>query len=367
MTLSPIEDAVRDIKAGKLVVVVDDEDRENEGDLILAAEKATAEKIAFMVRHTTGIICVPMLGSRLDELHLPQMVGSNTESLRTAFTVSVDYRHGTTTGVSAADRARTVQALVNPQSAAEDFLRPGHIFPLRYCEGGVLRRTGHTEAAVDLALLAGLAPAGVLAELVNDDGTMQRMPELTQFAAKHQLCLISIADLIAYRREKEQLLRREPERYTVKTPHGEFTAYPYSWLPDKSRPVALVMGDVAGAEGVLVRIHNECIAGDVFGAESCGCRTLLDLAQKKIAAEGRGVLVYLRHPESSEWGFGHQRPKGASNEWRELGAGSQILADLGVRTLRLLTNTSTKFPALAGFGLKVEERVPLVAEESEKR
>jgi len=365
--LSTIDEAIRDIKAGKFVVVIDDEDRENEGDLIMAAEMVTPERIAFMVRYTSGIICMPTTAERLNELRLPQMVPDNTESHRTAFTVSVDYRHGTTTGISAADRAKTIQALVDPASQPEDFARPGHIFPLRYCEGGVLKRAGHTEATVDLARLAGLSPAGILCEVVNDDGTMKRLPELVSFAKEHGLSIISIADLISYRRAHEKLVTRLSVD-TLSTAYGDFTVYTYKWLPDGSRSIALVRGEVAGEQSVLVRVHAECTAGDVFRSSSCGCGTLLDLALAKVAEEGRGVVVYLRGPEGPGLGLHHRRPgsgeaappaAGHMPDWRELGVGSQILADLGVHHIRLMTNSVAKYPGIGGYGLEIVERVRL--------
>lgn len=362
MELSTVEEAVRDFRDGKFVVVVDDEDRENEGDLIMAAEKVTAERIAFMVRHTSGIICMPMTAERTDTLRLPQMVPENTESQRTAFTISVDYRHGTSTGISAADRARTIQALVDPASVAGDFLRPGHIFPLRGVEGGVLRRAGHTEAAVDLARLASLAPAGILCEIVHDDGTMRRLPALKEFAREHGLSIISIADLISYRRTKEKLVERAPESHVVSTRFGDFTAHSYTWLPDGTRSIALVMGEVAKAEGVLVRVHAECVSGDVFGAKTCKCDTMVDAALEKIAREGRGVFVYLRGPDGGGFRFTHSRaaPRDDShNDWRETGVGSQILIDLGVRSLRILSNRVSRYVGLEGYGLQVVDRVPL--------
>jgi 3,4-dihydroxy 2-butanone 4-phosphate synthase/GTP cyclohydrolase II len=364
--LSPIEDAIRDIAAGKFVVVVDDEERENEGDLIMAAEKATAEHVAFMVRHTSGIICMPMMANRLDALRLPQMVPENTESQRTAFTISVDFRHGTTTGISAADRAMTIRALADESSTAGDFARPGHIFPLRYCEGGVLRRAGHTEATVDLARLAGLRPAGILCELVNDNGTMMRLPQLTEFGRQHGLSIVSIADLIAYRRAHERLIK-PLSTGVVRTRRGEFTAHAYEWLPDRSRSLALVLGDVASGGSVLVRVHSECVAGDVFGSAGCGCGALLDLAMEKIAVEGRGVLIYLRSPEGTSFGIHHRRSEASEesaqdqkSNWRDLGIGSQILVDLGVRSLRLMTNSFAKYIGIKGYGIEIVERIRLV-------
>jgi len=362
--LSTIEEAVTAVAAGQFVVVVDDEQRENEGDLILAAEKVTPEKIAFMVRYTSGIICQPMKADRLDALRLPQMVPENTESQRTAFTVSVDYRHGTSTGISAADRARTILALADPTSVAEDFARPGHIFPLRASEGGVLRRAGHTEATVDLARLAGLRPVGILCEIVNDDGTMKRLPQLIDFARAHSLAIISIDELIAYRRRHERLVKRLSTS-VLQTAHGEFTVHCYMW-PDGTRSLALVKGDISSHEGVLVRVHTECLAGDAFGSTACGCGNLLRLSLEKIAAEGRGIIVYLRGPDGSGFGLEHKRPplpeataSAPHAEWRELGIGSQILLDLGIRSLRLMTNSIARYVGLNGYGLEIVERVRL--------
>ncbi|MBU8897459.1 3,4-dihydroxy-2-butanone-4-phosphate synthase [Corallococcus sp. H22C18031201] len=365
--LSTIEDAIRDIRNGKFVVVADDEDRENEGDLIMAAEKVTPEHIAFMVRHTSGIICMPMLAERLDALRLPQMVAENTESHRTAFTVSVDYRHGTTTGVSAVDRAATIRALVNPASQADDFLRPGHIFPLRYREGGVLRRAGHTEATVDLSRLAGFEPSGILCELVKDDGTMQRMPDLKAFAREHRLSVITIADLIEYRRRKDKLVRREPGQHTVTTRHGEFTALTYSWMPDGVKSLVLVKGDPSRQPHPLVRLHAACALGDVFGSPTCQCHQLLDESLATIAREGTGVLVYLPGMHGDDFGIHHKRNTDGSSphsgrgphESRDLGMGCQILTDLGVRSMRLMSNTDMTYRGLAGFGLTIDSRVPL--------
>ncbi|WIG96996.1 3,4-dihydroxy-2-butanone-4-phosphate synthase [Myxococcus sp. SDU36] len=364
--ISSIDDAIRDIQEGKFVIVADDEDRENEGDLIMAAEKVTPEHLAFMVRHTSGIVCMPMLAERLDALHLPQMVSDNTESHRTAFTVSVDYRHGTHTGVSAADRAKTIRALVDPTSKADDFLRPGHIFPLRYREGGVLRRAGHTEATVDLSRLAGLSASGILCELVKDDGTMMRMPDLKRFAREHKLSLITIADLIEYRRRKDRLVRREPGQQTVNTRYGEFTALTYSWLPDGVKSLVLVKGDPASRPSALVRLHAACALGDVFGSPSCNCNVLLDQALARIAREGAGVLVYLPGMHGDDFGIHHKRntdgstgPTRGPQDSRDLGMGCQILTDLGIRTLQVMTNSDFTYRGLAGFGLTIDKRVPL--------
>ncbi|MFO1351059.1 MAG: 3,4-dihydroxy-2-butanone-4-phosphate synthase [Gammaproteobacteria bacterium] len=362
-SFSAIEEAIAAVAAGQLIVVVDDEDRENEGDLIMAAQKATPDKIAFMIRHTSGIICVPLTEERIKALALPQMVQHNTESHRTAFTVSVDYRYETTTGVSAADRAKTIQALVGDHSKPEDFARPGHIFPLLAKDGGVLRRAGHTEAAVDLAKLAGLQPAGVLCELVNDDGTMQRLPELQAFAAAHRLPIISIADLIAYRRRKEKLVERRDERL-LQTRYGEFLAYRYLSLPDGTEHFALVKGPVADGEVALVRVHSEHPLDDLFGG---GDGFLLDAALQALSREPRGVLIYLRDPASIQRSF-HDRqdePRSQadtpehSREWRENGIGSQILADLGVTRMRLLSNSHWLYRGLEGYGLTIVDTVPL--------
>jgi 3,4-dihydroxy 2-butanone 4-phosphate synthase / GTP cyclohydrolase II len=360
-----IEEGIRAVADGEFVVVADDEDRENEGDLILAAEKATPEKLAFMIRHTSGILCQPMTGEQLDRLDLPQMVLNNTETRRTAFTVSVDARMGTTTGVSAADRAQTVTMLSDPEAQPTDFLRPGHIFPLRYREGGVLKRAGHTEAGVDLARLAGLRPSAVIGELNNDDGTMMRMPQLEQFAAAHSIPLITVADLIAHRYTNEQIVERVRDS-TVATESGEWNYRVYrSRIEGGSEHLAMVMGDVGSGEPVLTRVHRACLAGDVFQSRQCTCGAKLRASVKKITSEGRGVLLYLRGFESHEFGR-HEvtetvRGEGGDDRvWREHGLGAQILQDLGVRRMRLMSNTSASFAALSGFGLEIVERVPLI-------
>jgi 3,4-dihydroxy 2-butanone 4-phosphate synthase / GTP cyclohydrolase II len=375
MTFDHIENAIAAIGRGEVVIVVDDEDRENEGDLIVAAEKITAETMGFMVRHTSGVICMPMMGERLDELQLPLMVSHNTESQRTAFTVSVDAKHETTTGISAADRATTVRTLVNPESGSEDFVRPGHIFPLRYREGGVLKRAGHTEAAVDLARLSGLAPAGVLAEVVNDDGTMARLPQLEAFAAEHGLQLITIADLIRFRRHREKLVRRVSEA-RIPTKYGDFTAYVFESLLDGVEHMAFVRGEVSGKDNVLVRVHSECLTGDVFGSLRCDCGFQLDQALEQVAGENQGAVVYLRGHEGRGIGLGHKlraytlqdqgrdtvqanEDLGFAADSREYGIGSQILVDLGITTMRLMTNNPAKYGGLEGFGLEIVERVPV--------
>ncbi len=371
----PVSDAVAAIGRGEIVVVVDDEDRENEGDLIMAAEHATADKIGFFVRHTSGLICVPMTGDRLDELDIPLMVKDNTEAQRTAFTYSVDARAGTSTGISAADRAATIQALIDPGTRPNDLARPGHIFPLRYRDGGVLKRAGHTEASVDLARMAGLYPAGVLCEVVNEDGSMARVPDLVAFAEEHGLTMISIADLIRYRRQNEKLVRRIGEA-RIPTDWGDFSCYAYESLLDGEQHIAMVRGAVQGEDNVLVRVHSECLTGDVFGSLRCDCGIQLDAALSRIASEGLGVLVYLRGHEGRGIGIGHKirayslqeegrdtvdanLELGLPIDNREYGIGSQILVDLGITTMRLMTNNPAKYGGLEGFGLEVVERVSL--------
>jgi len=376
MPFSSVEDAVAAIGRGGMVVVVDDEDRENEGDLVMAAEAVTPEKIAFFLAHTSGVICVPLMPERADRLELPLMVTANTEAQRTAFTVSVDSRLGTTTGISAADRAATVAALIDPATRAADLNRPGHIFPLRYRPGGVLKRAGHTEATVDLARAAGMAPAGVLCEIVTEDKSgMARLPELERFAARHDLPLISIADLIRYRRRNEKLVRRVSEA-RIPTEGGAFTAFVYESVLDGEQHLALVMGEVAGRPDVLVRVHSECLTGDVFGSLRCDCGPQLRAAVERIEKEGSGVLVYLRGHEGRGIGLGHKirayqlqenghdtvdanLAQGLPVDSREYGIGAQMLVDLGVTTMRLMTNNPMKYGGLEGFGLDITERIAL--------
>jgi 3,4-dihydroxy 2-butanone 4-phosphate synthase / GTP cyclohydrolase II len=373
--LDEVERAIKDIAEGRPVVVVDDEGRENEGDIIFAASAATPELLAFMIRYTSGVICVPLPGQELDRLQLPLMTTQNTEHMRTAFTVSVDARQGTTTGISAADRATTIKTLTDPQTTAADLVRPGHIFPLRYAEGGVLRRPGHTEAAVDLARLAGLPEAGVLAEVVNDDGTMARLPRLREFADTHGLALISIEQLIEYRRHTERQLTRQAHTQ-IPNLHGLWQAYGYRHDIDGTEYMALTLGDVQAQDGVLTRLHSECLTGDVFGSQRCDCGAQLEASMAAIAAEGRGVVLYLRGQEGRGVGLlGKLRAYelqdagadtvdanlhlGMPVDAREYSAGAQMLNDLGVRSVRLLTNNPAKVSGLTSCGVDVTERLPL--------
>jgi 3,4-dihydroxy 2-butanone 4-phosphate synthase/GTP cyclohydrolase II len=373
--LNKIERAIAAISRGEMVVVVDDPGRENEGDLIMAAEKVTSEAVAFMIRHTSGVICAALPGERLRALQLPLMVTDNAEAQRTAFTVTVDLRHGTTTGISAIDRAATLRALGDPASQAGDFVRPGHVFPLRARDGGVLARRGHTEAAVDLARLAGLSPCGVLCEVMNDDGTMARPTELVAFAERHGLPIIGIDDLVAYRRRVEPLVRAVAEA-RLPTPHGVFTAHVYG-ARDGTEHVALVMGDVRGRPDVLVRVHSECLTGDIFGSLRCDCGGQLDAALALVAQEGRGVVVYLRGQEGRGVGLTSKMHAyklqdqgrdtveanldlGLPVDARTYDVGAQILTDLGVTTLRLMSNNPAKFVELEGYDLRIIGRVPLL-------
>ena len=375
--LDDIDRAIKDIAAGRPVVVVDDASRENEGDIIAAASLATPELLAFMIRYTSGVICVPMRGPDLDRLQLPLMTSQNTERMRTAFTVSVDARDGVTTGISAADRATTIARLVGPATTAQELVRPGHVFPLRYAEGGVLRRPGHTEAAVDLARLAGLPPAGVLAEVVNDDGSMARLPELREFATAHDLALISIEQLIEYRRRTERQLTRQAQT-RLPNSFGQWQAYGYRHEIDATENVALVLGEVEGGTDVLTRLHSECLTGDVFGSLRCDCGAQLEAAMAAIAEQGRGVVLYLRGHEGRGVGLLSKlqayelQDAGADTvdanlelglpaDAREYSAGAQMLADLGVRSVRLLTNNPAKVTGLTSCGVDITDRIPLPA------
>ncbi|HLL34284.1 MAG TPA: bifunctional 3,4-dihydroxy-2-butanone-4-phosphate synthase/GTP cyclohydrolase II [Streptomyces sp.] len=390
LALDPIEQAIADIAAGRPVVVVDDEDRENEGDLVIAAEKATPEIVAFMMSECRGLICAPMEGDELDRLRLPQMVADNTESMQTAFTISVDASgaHGVTTGISAPDRATTLQLLASGTAEPSDFVRPGHIFPLRAQPGGVLTRNGHTEAAVDLARLAGLRPAGAIVEIAGEDGRMLRLPELIPFARKHGLTIISIEDLIAYRRSpklstpleqgappSEPTVRREAEVH-LPTRHGTFTAYGYRSAVDGVEHVALVHGEIGDGRDVLVRMHSECLTGDVFHSLRCDCGPQLEASLERIQAAGRGVVVYLRGHEGRGIGLLsklrayelQERGRdtldanlelGLPADARDYGAGARILTDLGVRSVRLMTNNPEKSDALVRHGIEVVEREPM--------
>jgi 3,4-dihydroxy 2-butanone 4-phosphate synthase/GTP cyclohydrolase II len=372
--LDDVERAIADIAAGRAVVVVDDENRENEGDIIFAAQKATPELLAFMVRYTSGVICAPMPGPDLDRLGLPLMTPQNGERMRTAFTVTVDARDGVTTGISAADRTTTIRLLADPAAQATDFVKPGHIFPLRYAEGGVLARPGHTEAAVDLARLAGLRPAGVLAEVVNDDGTMTRLPALRAFADSHGLALISIEQLIEHRRRTETLITRVATT-SIQNEYATWTTHGYRGDVDGTEHMALVLGDISGGEDILTRIHSECLTGDVFGSQRCDCGTQLQAAMAAIAERGRGVILYLRGQEGRGIGLLSKlqayelQDAGADTvdanlelglpvDAREYSVATQLLGDLGVSSVRLLTNNPAKVDALAtrGFGVT---RVPL--------
>ncbi len=376
--LAPIEDIISAISRGELVIMVDDEDRENEGDLIMAAQFATPEKIAFIVRHTSGVIVAPLTGERCDDLRLPLMVDNNTESHRTAFTISVDLLEGTTTGISAADRAATLRALADPKMAHAAFARPGHIFPLRARDGGVLKRAGHTEASVDLARLAGCEPAGIICEIQNDDGTMSRLPELKKFAKQHGLLISSMARLIEYRRHHERLVERMGSA-NVPTEWGNFDCVAYRSTIDGIEHLAFVLGDLTTPEPVLTRVHSECLTGDVFGSRRCDCGPQLATAMKAVQEQGRGVIVYLRGHEGRGIGIGHKirayslqdegldtvdanLELGLPVDSREYGIGAQILADLGARELRLMTNNPAKYGGIAGYGLSVVERVSIITE-----
>ena len=373
--LDTVEQAVADIAAGKAVVVVDDEDRENEGDLIFAAAKSTPELMAFTIRYSSGVICVPVTAPTLDRLGIPLMTPHNREKMRTAYTVSVDARDGIATGISAADRSHTVRTLIDSATEAYELVQPGHVFPLRYAEGGVLVRPGHTEAAVDLARLAGLEPAGVISEVVNDDGTMMRGPQLREFCDEHALSMISIEQLVHHRRRYENHVQRVAET-TLPTGHGDFTACGYRITIDGSEHVALVHGDISGPEPVLTRVHSECLTGDVFGSSRCDCGPQLDEALARVVEEGRGVVVYLRGHEGRGIGLvaklqAYQLQDGGRDtvdanldlglpaDARHYGTATQILRDLGVGSVRLMTNNPDKVSSLEEYGVPVTERVPL--------
>jgi 3,4-dihydroxy 2-butanone 4-phosphate synthase / GTP cyclohydrolase II len=376
MALATIDEALAQLRRGGMVVVVDDEDRENEGDLVMAAEDVSAESMAFFLEYTSGIFCVPLESERADELDLPLMVVANTEAQRTAFTVSVDFRHGTTTGISAGDRAATVRALIDPETKPNDLNRPGHIFPLRYRNGGVLRRAGHTEATVDLCRMAGKFPAGVLCEIVTaDKSDMARLPELQEFADRHGLPIVTIADLIRYRRQNEKLVKSVAEA-SLPTEWGTFQAHVFESLLDGEQHLAMVYGDIENTPNLLVRVHSECLTGDALGSLRCDCGPQLHTALAKVAAEGAGVVVYLRNHEGRGIGLAHKirayalqeqghdtvdanLVQGLPVDSREYGIGAQILVELGVTSMRLLTNNPTKRGGLEGFGLNIVERVPL--------
>jgi 3,4-dihydroxy 2-butanone 4-phosphate synthase/GTP cyclohydrolase II len=374
MKFAEIEEIIAAIGRGELVIMVDDEDRENEGDLIFAAEAADPQKMGFVLRHSSGIICLPIEGERLDQLEVPMMVARNTDIRRTAFTVSIDVTEGTTTGISAADRTRTVLAVLDPDTRPEDLARPGHMYPLRYEPGGVLKRAGHTEAGVDLARLAGMYPAAVLAEVMNDDGTVAILPDLQKFAEAHGLLIGTIADLIAFRRKGEQLVERVVEA-RMPSAYGTFRVIGYDSV-DGHHQVALVMGDLGDGENVLTRVHSECLTGDAFGSLRCDCGQQLDAAMQLVAEEGRGVVLYLRGHEGRGIGLLHKLAAynlqddgldtvdanvylGFPPDARDYGVGSQILYDLGVRSMRLLTNNPTKRAGIEGYGLSIIEQVPL--------
>lgn len=382
MKFAEVEEIVAAIGRGEMVIMVDDEDRENEGDLIFAAEAADTQKMGFLLRHSSGIICLPIEGERLDDLEVPMMVARNTDVRRTAFTVSIDAVEGTTTGISAADRTRTVLAVLDPETRPEDLARPGHMYPLRYDPGGVLKRAGHTEAGVDLARLAGMYPAAVLAEVMNDDGTVAKLPDLERFAEEHAILIGTIADLIAYRRQQEKLVERIVEA-RIPTVHGSFQAFGYRSLVDDRQHMALVFGEIGDGEGVLTRVHSECLTGDVFGSLRCDCGDQLDQAMARVSEAGMGVILYIRGHEGRGIGLLHKLAAynlqdegmdtvdanvnlGLPVDARDYGVGAQILYDLGVRSMRLLTNNPKKRAGIEGYGLSIIEQVPLSVNPNEE-